>query len=65
LIPYPRDVLSGWESRSARIEEGSISGISGRPRTPRCAGSRPQPTNRREFHDILSDQARVDMESII
>jgi len=33
--------------------------------TPRCAGSRPQPTNRRKFHDILSDQARVDMESTI
>ena len=26
---------------------------------------RPQPTNRRKFHDILSDQARVDMESTI
>ena len=36
--------LSGWESSSARIEGGSISGISARP-TPRCAGSRPQPPN--------------------
>ena len=26
---------------------------------------RPQPTNHRKYHDILSDQARVDMESII
>jgi len=49
LIPYPRDVLSGWA----------------RPRTPRRAGSQPQPTNHRKYHDILSDQARVDMESTI
>jgi len=65
LIPYPRDVLSGRESSSARIEGGSISGISARPRTPRRAGSQPQPTNHRKYHDILSDQARVDMESTI
>ena len=30
-------VLSGWESSNARIEGGSISGISARPRTPRRA----------------------------
>jgi len=33
--------------------------------TPRCAGSRPQPANHRKYHDILGDQARVDMESTI
>jgi SAM-dependent methyltransferase len=35
--------LSGRKASSARIEGGPISGISARPRTPRCDGLRPQP----------------------
>ena len=58
-------VLSGWKASSARIEGGSISGISARPRTQRCAGFLSQPPDSSPNDDRLHVQACGDAGSII
>ncbi len=60
-------VPSGRKARHARIEGGSIAddvGISARPRTPRFAGFRPQPSSNSTISNRSCVQAGGDVEPI-